>query len=318
MALALIGCGPHIRAPGPAVQTPTLTDTAVIAGDGAHLPLRRWAAPTPRGVILALHGFNDYGLFIEEPAAALAAAGYHVYALDQRGFGGAPNRGRWAGTAGYIADLRATIALLRQRHPDLPLTLLGESMGAAIMLVANAETPLPVEGLVLSAPAVWGRSVMGPMQRGALWLFARILPWFELTGEGTGRTPSDNIEMLRRLGRDPLVIKSTRIDAIHGLVDLMDAALASAPKQPALPPMLILYGRREDIVPPRAVCEFLTALPRTDARRLALYPQGYHMLLRDRAAAIPIADVVAWLNDARRPLPSGLEAEPTGDAVCAP
>ena len=46
-----------------------------------------------------------------------------------------------------------------------------------------------------------------------------------MTGQGFNRTPSDNIEMLKKLGRDKLVIKYTRIDTLYGLVDLMDAAL---------------------------------------------------------------------------------------------
>jgi hypothetical protein len=37
------------------------------------------------------------------------------------------------------------------------------------------------------------------------------LPGLKVTGRGLGITPSDNLEMLRALGRDPLVIKETRI-----------------------------------------------------------------------------------------------------------
>ncbi len=45
--------------------------------------------------------------------------------------------------------------------------------------------------------------------------------------------PSDNIEMLRALGKDPLVIKRTRIDALKGLVDLMSNAETALPAIPA-------------------------------------------------------------------------------------
>ena len=46
--------------------------------------------------------------------------------------------------------------------------------------------------------------------------------------------------MLRALARDPWVIYETRIDMIYGLVDLMDATLAPAPRFDA--PMLVAYG----------------------------------------------------------------------------
>ncbi len=64
----------------------------------------------------------------------------------------------------------------------------------------------------------------------ALWIGARLMPGLTLTGRGLGIKPSDNIAMLRALSRDPLVIKETRVDTIYGLVNLMDAALAAAPR----------------------------------------------------------------------------------------
>ena len=46
----------------------------------------------------------------------------------------------------------------------------------------------------------------------------------EFSGGVGGFVASDNSDALRRLGRDPLVIRSTRVDSAVGLVDLMDAA----------------------------------------------------------------------------------------------
>src|SRR5262249_57745450 len=94
----------------------------------------------------------------------------------------------------------------------------------------EAGTPVPeVGGVVLSAPAVWGRATMDLLPRLALWAGVRLVPGLILTGRGLKIQASDNIAMLRALARDPLVIKETRVDTIYGLVDLMDAALDSAP-----------------------------------------------------------------------------------------
>src|SRR4029077_8174075 len=97
----------------------------------------------------------------------------------------------------------------------------------------------------------------------------------------------------RALGRDPLVIKETRIDAIKGLVDLMDDALAAAPKLRA--PMLFLYGDHDEFIPRESTRRFLAALPADERRRIAFYPKGYHMLLRDLGAEVVRHDVEAWV-----------------------
>src|SRR5260370_1286892 len=118
----------------------------------------------------------------------------------------------------------------------VPFYLLGDSMGGAVAVEAmtgESGTPVPdVDGVILTAPAVWGRATMDLVPRLALWAGVRLAPGLTLTGRGLEIKPSDNIPMLRALSRDPLVIKETRVDTIYGLVDLMDAALDSAPLLP--------------------------------------------------------------------------------------
>jgi alpha-beta hydrolase superfamily lysophospholipase len=115
---------------------------------------------------------------------------------------------------------------------------------------------------------------------------------------------SDNIEMLRGLGRDPLVIKATRVDALYGLADLMDAALADAPKLAAA--TLVLYGGRDQVVP-REPVERMLAKMQGPQTRAAFYEDGYHLLLRDLQAEKPWRDIAAWIGDHGARLPSGAE-----------
>ena len=213
-------------------------------------------------VILALHGFNDYSNAFVGPGEAWAKQGIATYAYDQRGFGAAPERGFWPGRAALAADVATAARVLRRRHPGVPLYLLGDSMGGAVAVVAmtaESGTPVPdVDGLILTAPAVWGRSTMDLLPRVALWAGVRLMPGLTLTGRGLEKKPSDNIAMLRALSRDPLVIKETRVDTIYGLVDLMDAALDSAPFLEA--PLLVMYGAKDEIVPKTPIRRFVGSL----------------------------------------------------------
>ncbi|TAN47999.1 MAG: alpha/beta hydrolase [Rhodospirillales bacterium] len=291
----LAACTPRIEAAGPALAPPALESDALAMPDGARLPLRRWFPQEPPfAVVLALHGFNDYSKAFEGPASWLAARGVAVYAYDQRGFGQAPHPGLWAGTGTLTGDLRQAARLIRGRHPSLPFFILGDSMGGAVTLAALASSDPPAcQAAILVAPAVWGRATMIWLQRAGLWLAAHTLPSATASGRGLNRKPSDNIEMLRALGRDPLVIKETRIDAIHGLTDLMDEALASAPLQKA--PLLLLYGAKEEIIPNEATQLFLKGLPHPDRQQARFYENGYHMLLRDLNPEQPLLDILDYL-----------------------
>ncbi len=302
-------CAPMVRVPGPSIQPPAISDDALTMADGAMLPLYVWQpkSGTPRAVVIALHGFNDYGLFFHDLATYLADDGVVSYAYDQRGFGGAPNTGYWAGSDAYIADMRTSLYLVKQRHPGIPIFLFGESMGGAVLMAAATapgEATLPVDGLILAAPAVWARETMPFYQRWALWLASHTMPWLPLSGRGLKITPSDNIEMLRALGRDPLVIKETRVDAVWGLANLMDRAMAGASRFDDR--SLILYGALDEIIKKHATMEMLRRLPTgpEPGYRIAFYKSGYHMLIRDLEAETYWRDIADWINDPSAPLAS--------------
>jgi acylglycerol lipase len=303
----LAGCAtPLVQSRGARPTAPRLEADHVIAADGAALPLSVWLPQgEPRAVVLALHGFNDYRRAFAEVGPFLAAGGIATYAYDQRGFGATAQRGIWPGSESLVDDARTVAALLRQRYPGRPLYLLGESMGGAVAMSVLAETPESTDGVVLVAAAVWGRATMNPLQRSALWLLAHSLPGLRLTGSGLGITPSDNKAMLRAMSEDPLILKDARVDTLWGMANLMDRALADAPglKLPAL----VLYGEHDEIIPRRPTCRMLSTL--TSSARVAVYPNGYHMLTRDLEARVVLEDLAAWLADPAAPLPSGHEAD---------
>ena len=300
-----------------AVAAPHFTGDAFVTGDGARLPLRKWLPKgQPKAVILALHGFGDYSHAFEEPGKRWAARGIAAYAYDQRGFGGAPGRGQWAGEGPLAVDAISASQILRQTYPGRPLYILGESMGGAVATLAatgathgvlpgpNGPPVADVDGVILSAPAVWGRAVMEALPKIALWAGARFMPTAVLTGQGLKIQASDNIPMLQALAKNPLVIKGARVDTVYGLVNIMDSALEAAPQLQK--PMLLLYGAHDQIIPPPAIEAFVAHLPADPAnrQRLAYYQKGYHLLLRDLEGSAVAEDVAAWIFDHRARLPS--------------
>lgn len=311
--LVLTACATRLYPEGPKVMEAILDTDYWQAADGARLPLRRWMPKSePQAVILALHGMNDYSNAFDGPGKALAERGIVTYAYDQRGFGQGPHPGFWSSVEAVAFDLRAAIRLLRHRHAGLPLFVLGESMGGAVAIVAlTGAGGVEVDGLILSAPAVWGRPSMGMLQRGLLWLTHRIAPGLRLTGQGLRIRPSDNIEMLHALSQDPLVIKGTRVDAVKGVVDLMDAAQAAIADLRL--PVLLLYGENDEVIPAAPTWAAIGRLPELGGlQRVALYSDGWHMLLRDLQAKVVIDDIAAWTADRACPLPSAADRRAEG------
>jgi len=273
-----------------------VTTDAFVTPDGLRLPLRRWTAEEPKAILIALHGMSDYSRAFTMPGPWLAERGITVLAYDQRSFGAGPERGHWPGGDALRADLAAFVSVVRHNHPGVPVFVLGESMGGAVVLTALADGQLKgVTGIVLVAPAVWSRSDMPLSYRVALWLAAHTVPWLELSGSGLKIWPSDNIEMLRELSRDPLFQHETRADAVWGLVNLMDAARMAPARLTDPPPILFLYGAKDQIIPAAPTEAVIAALgKRAEVHR---YPNGYHMLLRDLDRETVWKDLAHWIGD---------------------
>ena len=115
---------------------------------------------------------------------------------------------------------------------------------------------------------------------------------------------SDNRAALIALARNPLTLRRTRLDAVRGLTDLMDAAQDVAPRLPAN--TLLMYGEHDSLIPAPAMRQIFRAAPPTVRR--AVYPAGWHLLVQDLARAGPIADVGAWIREPGAWLPSGADA----------
>src|SRR5262249_38473490 len=94
-----------------------------------------------------------------------------------------------------------------------------------------------------------------------------------------------------------MFIKATRVDAIYGAVGLMGDAFDAA--ELARVPLLVLYGARDEIVPPEPVQEFVARLPA--GTRVVYYDKGCHMLMRGLDREVVLRDRRAGIGDHRAP-----------------
>lgn len=317
LVAAAVACAPAVQSPQPVsaeFRGARLEANALIAQDGARLPMTVWRPQgQPTAVIVALHGMNDSRATWWMAGPWWAERGVITYAYDQRGFGGAPERGVWGGEDLYVQDLRTAVDLVRARHPGVPVVAVGESLGSSVIIAAlSSEAPPAVDRAALLAPAVWGWSAQPVPNRVALWVTARLL------GETAVEPPefitqdiyaSNNLLELYRMGRDPAMALTTRFDAVYGLVDIMESAYRGLSEVQV--PVGYFYGGRDQLIAMAATQRALRRLPA--GARTAFYPEGHHLLVRDHGGETVMADVLAFVQNQAEPWPSGAGPIPTGE-----
>lgn len=139
-----------------------LAETSTLTTRGIKCALYKWSPPNKeekiRGVAVVYHGFGAHSLYptVRYASSLLAENGLLVYGLDFPGHGASPGkRGLLTGVDDLIEDgIAVAIHAMTDssKNGDLPLFLVGSSMGGAISLaVANRITDT-VDGVVMLAP----------------------------------------------------------------------------------------------------------------------------------------------------------------------
>ena len=276
------------------LQAPRLREHHVQASDGARLPLASWLPDeAPVGLLLGVHGFGDYRDAFAIVGPQFARAGLAAFAYDQRGFGETLTRGHWPGADALRTDLVEVIQVLREAHPDLPLALIGESMGGSVALDAICSGEAEgVDRLILAAPGVRPNDVpLRQVHDLALRLAAVALPWLALELRRGGR-PWLATEESTRLADDPRILRELKVGTYDGLTELVDRA--SQPPQVAPPPTLILYGELDGTIASTAIDQLAERLG--ESATVKRYPTRHHLLLHEHDTKPVVDDCLAWLT----------------------
>ncbi len=287
-------------------------EAAFVSFDGAELGLSMWAgdvaanAGSQEIVFLGVHGMNDYAGAFRWSAPYWAEQGITTYAYDQRGFGRSPQSGIWPEEELMREDLRVATKEVRRRHPSAKVVVIGVSMGAAVAITAFAsDNPPEADQLILSGPGLRGWGTNPILYRASLWLSSHVRPsWIVRPPKMVLKTitPTDNEDVLRTHWEDPYFQKTNRIDSVYGVVEVMENAHKFAPKLPSSVPTILLYGAKDQIIPPKGVKRTTPKLP--EHVRTAYYKDGYHMLLRDLQRQVVLDDIVSFARNADASLPS--------------
>jgi alpha-beta hydrolase superfamily lysophospholipase len=215
-----------------------------------------------------------------------------VYGLDQRGHGlSGGRRAHLDAYADWLADFHAFRRLVAERHPDLPLFVLGHSMGGQIALAYALEHGDGLRGLVLSAPALASDAVPRPAVP-VLRALARLAP--TLRPAGIDAT---------RVSKDPRVVAAYQADPLnhHGNPTLgLSAALYG--QFGVLPerarglrlPLLLQQGLADELVDP-AGSRLLERTSGSPDQTVRYYDGLWHEIYNEPERDGPLGDLRAWL-----------------------
>jgi alpha-beta hydrolase superfamily lysophospholipase len=248
--------------------------------------------PAPRAVVVIAHGAGEHSGRYQHVAARLVSEGYAVYALDHRGHG--RSEGARAGLDRMdkvVADLDALVVLAASAHPEVPVVLLGHSMGGAIALCYAMRHQARLAGLMLSGPLA-ALDAASPPVRMIANLLSALTP-------GLGVLAVD----ASLVSRDPAVVDAYVNDPLvhHGklparTVAELAKAVGSFPDGVGAitVPTLIMFGTADRLCPPAGSKMLAERIGASD-KTFKPYQGLYHEILNEPEQDVVMDDICGWL-----------------------
>jgi alpha-beta hydrolase superfamily lysophospholipase len=268
---------------------------------GVELYLHRWQAvpafAAPLARIALIHGLAEHGQRYDAFALRLNAAGIELVAVDLRGHGRSSGERAWIRHFDeYLLDADALLEVCAATPPaDVPLILMGHSMGGSIAALYAAER-LPkstrrLAGLILSSAALKPGNDVPRWMLAMSQVVSRVMPRFPaLKIDPAALSRARGVVEANR--RDPLVHHDA-VPARTG-AQLLDAMkrIAAGAKSITLP-VLVFHGDADTLTEPAGSREFEANVGSTDAT-LMIHQGSYHETLNDLDRDRVIQAVIDW------------------------
>ena len=294
------------------------------ASDGTEVACYLWDNADATAVIQITHGMGEHARRYDDVAQQLVAAGYLVYAVDLRGHGitGEAKLG-YMGPDGWnrcLADMFELNQLIRQRHPGLPLILLGHSMGSMLSQQYLTRYGRSIDALVLSGSPGFKAPSKNPLPGWILRFEIRRVGRAEpssfmqkmVFGNANNAFASADATGFEWLSRDPQQVQSYVDDEFCGFVlatgSLLDMYVGSVLSQDveALQksvdqnlPIYIFSGSDDPVHSERQdILRMQTTFAEAGLQQITLkfYAGGRHEMFNETNRLEVLEDLKSWLQ----------------------
>ncbi|MFJ4620919.1 lysophospholipase [Streptomyces sp. NPDC088812] len=259
----------------------------VLTGTRGPLTAYEWPHPRPRYVALLVHGYGEHAGRYEGPARALAGHGAAVFAVDHVGHGrSAGERVVIEDFEDVVADVHTAARLARAAHPELPVVVIGHSMGGLVAARYAQRHGDGLAALVLSGPVIGAWELPGRL------LALPELPDTPVSPAALSRDPAVGAAY----ADDPLVWHGPmRRPTLKAFVRALEAVARGG--DVGTLPVLWLHGEDDRLVP---LDGSRVGVERLDGGCLTerIYPGARHEVFHETNRAEVFADLTHFLDGA--------------------
>ncbi|MCY9784070.1 alpha/beta hydrolase [Nocardiopsis sp. EMB25] len=273
--------------------------------DGLTVHVHEWVPDgPPLGIVQIAHGMGEHAARYEPLARALNARGYAVYADDHRGHGRTAHAGPGVlGEDGWnllVDDLAALSRIIGGRHPELPLVLVGHSLGSFAAQQYLLEHPGLADGVALCGTTAVDLLLADLAQAGPDVMASLNAP-FQPARTGADWLSRDRDQVDAYLA-DPWCGFSLDEEGMGALATAAATRLADPSDAPGDLPLYVFVGDRDPLNKGLEYSDRLVERYRAAGvahLEYRIYDGARHELFNETNRDEVVADLVAWIDRVR-------------------
>lgn len=263
---------------------------------GDRIFWRKWLPDgDTKAAVLLVHGYAEHCGRYQHVAQHLTDRGYAVYALDHWGHGQSDGDGGYIPAFSVLLDgVDAFYKIVKAEQDDLPLVLLGHSMGGLISVHELIAHQHRYAAAAISGPAIVPTDDPSPVMLMLSGLLSKFTPRI-------GVIPP----LADAISRDPAVVAAYKADPLvyqgkmgarlaHEMFDAMGVASENAPAISI--PILLMHGDQDALAAPRGSQLLYDNVTSVD-KKLVIHEGLHHEIFNEPEGDDVLTQMTDWLEE---------------------
>lgn len=255
--------------------------------DGTKLYLNREAAPDCKAVAVIVHGLCEHQGRYDYVAEQFHKSGIGTYRFDHRGHGRSEGERTYYSSFHQLTDdTNVVVDLAISEHPDIPVFLVGHSMGGFTVALYGAKYPdKKLRGIVASGALTRdnGRLILD-VPKG-------LDPHTQLPND-LGAGVCSVAEVVDWYGKDPYNTKTFTTGLCYAICDGIEWFSEAA--NHFRYPVLMLHGEKDGLVSVTDTHDFF-GMVSSDDKQMKVYGGLFHEIFNEYCKDEVIADAINWI-----------------------
>lgn len=261
--------------------------------DGIELYYKKDKPAKPIGCILINHGFAEHCSRYDYVAEKFKEKDLVVYRYDLRGHGRTKSpKGHIDSFMDLISDADEMVDLIKRDYPELPIFMLGHSMGGFVTCAYGIKYPNKLAGQIFSGSAVQRLDQVKGF-KGDLFKFISLFFPRKRIKNKLSRDLCRVPQVVEEYKADPLILKDATLKFyVEFLVKGTDWISENISSYQY--PCLIIHGEKDKIVA-KEVSMFLYNNISSKNKEIKIYDNLYHEILNENYKGKIIWDITSWI-----------------------